>query len=623
MFGSARGSVLALLCAAAMGSGLTAAFAETLDTSKLPRLSNGKEIFASEFQTIFTTPDPVAQAGEAITKALVVQGWQPYIQPFTSNPTYAHMQTLTFKKGAQALSVYISLAPAMGNATSIQYASIQLANNLPFPRDATDIAYDPGRPHLNFITGMSAQDALELFRKELGAEGWSPWSIKDAAKTDSAGTIHAQGAVAYYVRDDKQPLILSLTTTEGKLKGELKVIPNSVLQAISRKEQEPPKVAAAPAPVEMPRNPLAEEIERKAMGDIRDQLAGIRQEIEAAVSGRPGASRPAQAAQPSRAPVETLQPLAGGMAPIPVPADLDDMEFDGEDGKLEFKSPSSVRAIAAFYRAQMKPLGWREAPSVINRDNMAVLNFSKGSKTIALTIMQMGPQANVRANGSGLVTGTPARDPETKTKTAATPAKPVQELEAEDVASLPAPKTSSSKGSEKTPFRLVVNAQVAADLPSVLAFYRRELGKRDWKEDAAKAVIKSDMASLAYTSADGPATLKLTRQRDDTVITLSLRKPAEAQKAGVLPKAGQSKVLFGNMMPSEATVTINKKTVKVGAGVGSKGPDGPTLDLPPGKYKFSFKVGTAPADTDEVEIAADETWGILIGPGGALALHAY
>jgi catechol 2,3-dioxygenase-like lactoylglutathione lyase family enzyme len=628
MFGAARGSILALLCVAAMGSGMTSALAiETLDTSKLPRLGNGKDVFASEFQTIFTTTDTVVQAGETLTRSLVAQGWKPYIQPFTSNPTYPNMQTMSFKKGTLALSVYISVAPAMGNATSIQYAAIPLANDLPFPQDATDIAYDPSRPHLNFITGQPVQDTLEFFRKELTAQGWSPWSIKDAAKTDSAGTLHSQGGVAYYVRDGKQPMILSLTNMDSKLKGELKSIPNSVLQAISRKDQEPPKVAAAPAPAEMPRNSLADEIERKVLGDVRDQLAGIRKEIEAATSARPGTNRQAQAVQPSNTPAETLHPLPGSMAPIPVPANLDDMEFDGEDGQLEYKSPSSVRTIAAFHRAQMKTLGWRETPSVISRANMAVLDFSKGGKTISITIKQMGPQSNVRATGSGLVTEvgkaeTTKHEPETKT--AAAPAKVIQqELEAEEVAGLPAPSSSSSKGSEKTPFRLVVNAQVTADVQSVLAFYRRELGKREWKEDAAKAVMKADQASLAYTSPDGPATLKLVRKGDDTIITLSLRKPAAAEKAGVLPKPGQGKVLFGNMLPSEAVVTINKQTVKVGAGVGAKAPDGPTLDLPPGKYKFSFKIGGAPAQTDEVEISADETWGILIGPGGALALHAY
>lgn len=543
------------------------------------------------------------------------------------------MRTMSFKKGTLALSVYISVAPAMGNATSIQYATLPLTNNLPFPKDAVDIAYDPERPHLNFITGASVEDTLEFFRKELRAQGWSPWAAKEGTKTDSAGTIHDKGGFAYYVRDNKNPMILTLQRNDdGKLKAELKAIPNNVLMAMSRKPDPEPAKVATPAPTEIPRNPLAEEIERKALAEVRDQLAGIRKDIEAAVSTRPGGTRQAQAVQPSSVPVETLHPLPGGMAPIPVPANLDDMEFDGEDGQLEFKSPSSVRTIAAFYRTQMKPLGWRETPSVINRSNMAVLDFSKGGKTISITIMQMGSQSNVRAAGSGLVAEVGKTEPsrpqttkrEPETKTAAAPAKVIQqELEAEEVAGLPAPSSSSTKGSEKTPFRIVMNAQVTADVPSVLAFYRRELGKRDWKEDASKAVTKADQASLAYASPEGPAVLTLIRKGDDTIITLSLKKPAAAEKAGVLPKPGQGKVLFGNMLPSEAAVTINKQTVKIGAGVGAKAPDGPTLDLPPGKYKFSFKIGNAPAQSDEVEISANETWGILIGPGGALALHAY
>ena len=317
MFGAARGSVFALLCAAAMGSGMTSALAETLDTSKLPRLGNGKEVFASEFQTIFSTTDSVAQAGETLTKALMAQGWQPYIQPFSSNPTLPNMRTMSFKKGTLALSVYISVAPAMGNATSIQYATLPLTNNLPFPKDAIDIAYDPERPHLNFITGASVEDTLEFFRKELSAQGWSPWAAKDGVKTDSAGTIHDKGGFAYYVRDSKNPMILTLQRNDdGKLKAELKAIPNNVLQAMSRKSDPEPAKVAAPVRTEMPRDPLADEIERKALAEVRDQLAGIRKDIEAAVSTKPGGARQAQAAQPSSAPVEMLHPCPTAWRPF-------------------------------------------------------------------------------------------------------------------------------------------------------------------------------------------------------------------------------------------------------------------------------------------------------------------
>ena len=333
---------------------------------------------------------------------------------------------------------------------------------------------------------------------------------------------------------------------------------------------------------------------------------------------------------------DLTRPLLGGTTPIPLPEQATDVDFDGDEGQLDFRSPSNVRAIATFYRAQMKPLGWHEIPSVINRPNMTVLDFSKGGKTVSLTIMQMGNETTVRATGSGLVTAAARTEPTTSDKastesrrapqTTAVSAPPLviyKELEVEEVAGLPAPKSSSSKGSEKTPFRLVVSAQVNADFQSVLAFYRRELEKRGWKEQDTKVKTKPGELAFGYVSPEGPAVLKLSSSNEDTAITLTVRKPAEAQKAGVLPKPGQSKLLFGNMMPAAAVVTINNKTVKVGAGVGAKAPDGPTLDLPPGKYKFSFKAGKAPAQSDEIEIAADETWGILIGPGGALALHAY
>ena len=240
--------------------------------------------------------------------------------------------------------------------------------------------------------------------------------------------------------------------------------------------------------------------------------------------------------------------------------------------------------------------------------------------------MQMGPKVNVSANGSGLVTASAkpavpgARSPSAPAQAAV--AQTAVDIEGEDMSGYPVPAQRSSSGTEKTPFRLVVNASTSANLPSVLAFYRRELGKRGWKEEQG-AAIKPDEATIAYTSPEGPAVLTLSRRSDETVVILAIKKRAEAQKAGMIPKAGQAKLLFGNMVETEAVVTINKQTIRVGAGVGAKKPDGPTIDLPPGKYKYAFRIGGKPAETDEVEVRAGDTWGMIIGPGGALALQVY
>jgi hypothetical protein len=86
------------------------------------------------------------------------------------------------------------------------------------------------------------------------------------------------------------------------------------------------------------------------------------------------ARRVAQAANLSDAP---LRALADSSKPVPLPENSENVKFDGADGKLEFDSSSSVKAIAAFYRASLKAQGWKEQPSVINKSNMVVMEFSR------------------------------------------------------------------------------------------------------------------------------------------------------------------------------------------------------------------------------------------------------
>ena len=117
--------------------------------------------------------------------------------------------------------------------------------------------------------------------------------------------------------------------------------------------------------------------------------------------------------------------------------------------------------------------------------------------------------------------------------------------------------------------------------------------------------------------------LRLGRKDGATSVRLMVKDPAAVAKAGIMPKPGQAKVLFGNINPAAETITFNNKPVSVAAGVGVKNPDGPTLDLAPGKYKYTIKLAGKPAQTDEIELGADEVWGVMIGPGGVLALQAY
>jgi hypothetical protein len=339
--------------------------------------------------------------------------------------------------------------------------------------------------------------------------------------------------------------------------------------------------------------------------------------------------RAAQAANLSDAP---LHALADSKTPVPLPEGAENVEFNGDEGKLEFDSSSSVKALAAFYREAMKSLGWKEQPSVINKSSMVVMEFSKGAKKLSFTAMQMGPKVNVTADGSGLLMAN-ARPEATggQASHAAGGKAAAEDLEAEPDSALPVPKqhTMSSLGTGKLPgtetvIRRELNASIPAGLNSVLAFYRTELGKRGWKENTERAVVKPDQAQLAFVSPDGPATLKLGRSQDETSVVLAQKIPAAAAKGDVVPKPGQARLMFVNVGDSEAALTINQQTIKIAAGAGGPHAKGPTLDLPPGKYRYSVKLAGRPAGNSEIEIAADDTWGLMVAPGGeVMPLQVY
>ncbi|WP_448040056.1 hypothetical protein [Bradyrhizobium liaoningense] len=358
------------------------------------------------------------------------------------------------------------------------------------------------------------------------------------------------------------------------------------------------------------------EADEKFLGDA----LGAAQQLIAADEAR----RKAQAASLSDAP---LNARADSKTPVPLPETAEGVTFEGGDGRLEFSSTSTVKALSTFYRTTLKSSGWKEQPSVINQPNMAMMTFSRGGKSISMTVMQMGPKANVRANGSGLVTE--AAKPAASAEVQANSSEP---LKPDPDSPLPVPTQRSSKslattkmpGSE-TPFRRELAASIPAPLGDVLAFYRAELSKLGWQEKTDGATVSAERAQIDFTSPQGPAVLKLGRAKGETTVNLAQKNSDAAAKADIMPKAGQARLMLGNVGPNEASLTINKQTVKIAAGAGGpQSPKGPMLDLPPGKYQYALRLPGRPARTEALTVAAGEAWGLLVGPGGdVLPLQMY
>lgn len=206
------------------------------------------------------------------------------------------------------------------------------------------------------------------------------------------------------------------------------------------------------------------------------------------------------------------------------------------------------------------------------------------------------------------------------------------ESKVSDDTGLPLPERWDVTTAKNSPFITSLHAETSLDFTSVLRFYRAELEKRGWTENDG-AEITPDRAVIAFKASGRPALLRLTREGDMTIADLSLRKVAEA-KGGLQSKPGQVKLMLGNRTDEEAVITVNGQTIKLAAKAGAdltdsaedaaKVPANQTIDLLPGRYKVTLKVASSAAQSREFEVAANETWGLLVGPdGAALPIHLY
>ena len=185
-------------------------------------------------------------------------------------------------------------------------------------------------------------------------------------------------------------------------------------------------------------------------------------------------------------------------------------------------------------------------------------------------------------------------------------------------AKLPAPTRYSYRGTHttvvkgvETPLRTRLEATVPAKLGDVLAFYRTELSKLGWQEQHDGAVVSADHVELAFASPLGPGMLALDRKDAGTTVNLVQKNASVAANANVMPEPGQAKLVFSNISETEATLTINDRTIKRAAGAYAV-----SLDLQPGKYSYEVSVPGHPATTNILNFAAGDTWELTVGRDG-------
>jgi len=185
---------------------------------------------------------------------------------------------------------------------------------------------------------------------------------------------------------------------------------------------------------------------------------------------------------------------------------------------------------------------------------------------------------------------------------------------------------------KNSPFIRSAHVETPLGLAAVLGFYRAALDQHGWTENDG-AVVEAERAVVAFTTSDGPGLLRLGRQNNMTIADLSLRKVLAAT-SGIRPAPDRVMLLVGNKTDEAADITVNERTIRLEARAGEdltdsdaaagRLPDSQKIDLPPGRYKVTLKLEGHAAQQREFEVAANETWGLLVGPDGApLPLRLY
>ena len=409
--GNSHGLLLTLACVALLAGGCNddskdagksktdAAKSKTdvdvFDTSRLPRVAGAKQVFASPATTIFTSPDPVPQAAAAVEKALADAGWQEYLAPNTARANNPDQRIMALKKGTQAVSVFITVAPAQNNATSVQYAAIALKTDLPFPKDASQIEYSPDRPLLTLVTAKPIDKTLEFYRKELSARGWSLWSQKlngVQPAGGAAGELTKSGGYAYYLQGDRRLAALQLERTDaGPIKLKFEVLPAGYLEAMQKASFNSDNTGAAQVDVkQVPRLEGAKEAGDRSSSDhssysvaapLASTVAALKKTLGADgwkpyvvplddvystslkfKKGRQGLSvslyiQVGKNEQTSEVTTVDYSPTRLIFA-LALPDDASDIVFDTNRPYLNAVTAGTVDATLDFYRKELGAMGW-------------------------------------------------------------------------------------------------------------------------------------------------------------------------------------------------------------------------------------------------------------------------
>ena len=381
-------------------------------------------------------------------------------------------------------------------------------------------------------------------------------------------------------------------------------VPTAAVQATTAPTQAPTATQPAPSPTAKP---------------------------TAVPTAKPTALPPTATATEPAPTAEATAPSPSDQPDVPAPADAKALAYDSEMQEITYTSPSDISKLVAFYRQALPGKGWKEVElAAVANDNLGYLEFLKGDASLTLTMIHPvgGSESQVTVDTSGYATNGQQVAEATSVATGEAPAgqSGADALKAEDKDGLPVPADYTSYAGDASTYSHSVTATSPTDLKTMLVFYRRELLARKWSE-LPSAKVTDTAATLHFEDAGKqPLVLKLARNADGgTDIEVTSKLEAVAKKAGILPAAGKARIYLGNVSDGPVVFAIAGKEFKVTPQAPSQSSmEGvPYVDVAPANLDYSLTLPGKPAVKDKIEVGADQTWGLIAGPNGALPIQLY
>ena len=293
---------------------------------QLPVPPRAKPVYVGDSTAMYDTETGAPATADAVRKLFLAQGWIPYGSAGDS---------AFYKQNAILVTATVSVAPAQGGKSTIQYTAQLISADIPAPPDVEDLRYGDQPPELTFETAASQDAIIDFYRKNLATAGWQSTLDHTVAVDDKPTMIFRNPA--------KDMLTLSFYgAARGKKLGTSVRFQNAA--AIAERDRK-----------------------------IKEQAPALRAATKAREEER--AARLAAAKVLPKVPV-TLPADATA-----VKATKDSIKFTVAKGK--------GKAAAESLRAQFRDAGWKEKVASITGTS-GTLVFSKEGQSLNLTYSDSG-----------------------------------------------------------------------------------------------------------------------------------------------------------------------------------------------------------------------------------------